>query len=139
MTRDHIFLILDDIDVNRVILKGLLSQIYKQSIIIEAASGTEAVQLHQDLLDSLYPIDAVFLDYHLPDIDGIIVAERLRANGYGGPMLMVTAVTNGDLKRLQECGLFCKVLRKPLSSRIIRQAVTDALTCHDNHQGDCPK
>ena len=35
--------------------------------------------------------DVIVLDIGLPDVDGLVVCERLRTGGYGGPILMLTA------------------------------------------------
>lgn len=35
--------------------------------------------------------DVIVLDIGLPDTDGLVVCERLRSNGYAGPILMLTA------------------------------------------------
>jgi DNA-binding response OmpR family regulator len=48
-------------------------------------------------------IDLVVLDLNLPDVDGLEVAERLRSDGDGVPLLMLTA--RGDLKSKVE-GLY---------------------------------
>lgn len=139
MNRDRIFLILDDISVNRVILKGLLSSTYKKSIVVEASTGIEAITLHQELVDSLYPIDCVFLDYQLPDGNGIEVAKIIRSRGYSGPMVMVTSMVNGTLDIIDRSGMFCRVLRKPLSSSIITQHVVEVLRCHEEHSATCDR
>ncbi len=35
--------------------------------------------------------DVIVLDIGLPDTDGLVVCDRLRADGFGGPILMLTA------------------------------------------------
>lgn len=52
------------------------------------ADGARAL----DAAATLRP-DAVLLDVNLPDMDGMAVAERLTANGHGGPVPAVVLVS----------------------------------------------
>lgn len=79
-------LIVDDVATNRIVLKVKLAAAYYETV--QAASGAEALALARKLRP-----DLVLLDVELPDIDGIEVCERLKADPAtrGIPVVMVTA------------------------------------------------
>ena len=73
-----------------------------------AHSGTEAI----DLVASLAP-DLVLLDVHLPDISGLEVLERLRAQGHSVAVVMVTAERGAPAVRAALHGGAMQYLVKP--------------------------
>jgi response regulator of citrate/malate metabolism len=90
-----------------------------------ARSGAEAL----DLVASLAP-DLVLLDVHLPDISGLEVLERLRAEGHSVAVVMVTAERGAAAVRAALHGGAMQYLVKPfeyddLADRLRR--VADAL------------
>lgn len=66
-------LIVDDIATNRVVLKVKLAQAFHQTVMAEdgASCLRQAVLMQPDL---------ILLDYGLPDMDGVAVLHRLRAD-----------------------------------------------------------
>lgn len=133
------FLILDDIEVNRTVLRCMLSSIYKYSIIVEASSGMECIKLYDELLSSFYHIDCVFIDYLLPDMDGVEVMKQLRELHYDGPAIMITASSDKIVKSLEDTKLFCKVIQKPLNMMKMKQIIDDRLSCHKKYNDSCEK
>ena len=96
-TRD-IVLIVDDIEINRLILKSILSDDYD---IIEASSGKEAYQaLYKE--DGHTPADVlptiVLLDIMMPEIDGFQVLEKIKSNNATKniPVLFITAADSAE-------------------------------------------
>lgn len=130
-------MILDDIGVNRTMLKGILHSVHKKAIIIEAVSGEECISLYHELLESLYTIDCLFLDYQLPGMNGLETANKIRGSGYSGPMVMITAMGDDRVSELKKSGVFCDVLRKPISHDMIRRQLLFRLECHDNNPDKC--
>lgn len=102
-------LVVDDNDTNRRLLAALLESFGMTS---DQASGGAAAL---DMMGST-TFDAVLLDLHMPDMDGITAAERIRLlpEGKSVPLIAVTAALEsvGD-KRLRQAG-FQEVLTKPL-------------------------
>lgn len=79
----QVLIVDDDPGLRRLLVNELSSAGYSCA---EAATGTQALELA-----SGSPIDVVVLDWTLPDVSGVDVCRRLRADGIGTPVLMLTA------------------------------------------------
>ena len=67
--------------------------------------------------------DAALLDLDLPGIDGFALARQLRANGFDGPLLAVSARADaGSEPRAFEAG-FDAFVRKPVTGAMLRDAL----------------
>lgn len=100
--------VVDDNPVNRRLIRAILKKHYE---IVEYGSGMEAVQGLADGASAL-----VLLDISLPDIDGIEVLRRIRANPALEkiPVIAVTAhALHGDRERFLAAG-FDGYLSKPI-------------------------
>lgn len=116
MTKRIDVLIVDDEPLSRITLQTYLSSHYgeKVNIIGEAASGAEAYKA----IRTLNP-DAVFLDVHLPDINGLDLLKRFE------PSEFFTVVYSADKRKaiqaLNSNALY--FLSKPLAVSDIDQCV----------------
>ena len=118
--REHVVLIADDDpDVRMLISTTLEREGYN---VIEARDGQEAVTMINERTPAL-----VLLDVNMPRLDGVQVAERLRAEGSPVPFIFVTAQTRrAELDRIlatQPTGY----MPKPLSLQKLRDQVRAAL------------
>lgn len=69
----------------------------------------------------------VIADVHMPGISGLQLIERLRALGYGVPVIVITARPGEAIEREAfEKGAFC-VLAKPFESEALIDCVERAL------------
>ena len=101
MTADGVFvlagkiLIVDDVATNRIVLKVKLASAYYETI--QAATAAEALALAQTERP-----DLILLDIELPDLSGIDVCARLKADPRTSdiPVVMITAFQNAE-RRLQ--------------------------------------
>jgi FixJ family two-component response regulator len=67
--------------------------------------------------------DCAILDYKMPDIDGFVILEHLRAQGWRGGAILITGYRDVDLiRRATEAG-FAEILAKPLRGRDVLAAV----------------
>jgi len=78
-------LVVDDVDTNLYVAQGLLSP-YKLNI-DTACSGFEAIEKIENGLT----YDIIFMDHMMPQMDGIETTQRLRALGYTGTIIALTA------------------------------------------------
>ena len=88
----HLVLLVEDDDQ---IAAPLIRTLEREDYVVErVAAGLPAVDRVQD-----GGVDLVLLDLGLPDVDGLEVCRRLRANGYVGGVLILTA-RGGELDRV---------------------------------------
>ena len=118
--REHVVLIADDDpDVRMLISTTLDREGYN---VIEACDGEEAITLINERNPAL-----ALLDVNMPRLDGVQVAQRLRAEGSPVPFIFVTAQTRrAELDRIlatQPTGY----MPKPLSLQKLRDQVRAAL------------
>jgi len=87
-------LIVDDSKVSRMIIKKIVSEIAPDATLIEAANGDEALEkLAAD------PIEAIIVDYHMPGMNGLELAEKLKELK---PALAITMLTANIQKEINE-------------------------------------
>ena len=87
-------LIVEDDDVNRMVLEKLLNREGLFQIAL-AGNGAEALMRMDGAT-----FDVVLLDMHLPDLSGTEIARMIRARGWTGRIIAVTADTTPDMQDL---------------------------------------
>jgi len=117
-----IILIVDDIEINRIILAEMLNDDYD---IVEADNGNEACRLlfEEDLAPTV-----VLLDIMMPDIDGFEVLKRMR-NSNSTKHIPVLFITAADSEESESLGLksgAADYIAKPFNHDVVRARV-------DNH------
>src|SRR5260370_1372852 len=76
-------------------------------LLTKAGMKLSLVENGQEAMDraAREPFDAILLDMQMPQVDGYEAASQLRRQGYGGPILALTADTfRGDKQRCLEAG-----------------------------------
>ena len=117
-------LIVDDNEVSRYIVRELLDQPWLE--VREANNGSEALSLIADSVP-----DAVILDLLMPDMSGMEVLRRVRADSATEhlPVLIYTSKTLTDDERSQLQSLGAKIVRKEeISTRLSARPFLDWLT-----------
>ncbi len=84
--------LVDDQQLVREGIVGLLALSGKVDVIWQAANGVEALQK----IESNH-IDLLLTDIRMPVMDGISLVEKLRGNGCGIPVLMLTTFDDSEL------------------------------------------
>ncbi len=84
----HVLLIEDDLEAARILVKGLRESGYG---VDHAADGREGLARA-----SAGQFDLIVTDRMLPQLDGLVVIERLRAKGIGTPVLVLSALGSVD-------------------------------------------
>jgi DNA-binding response OmpR family regulator len=87
------------------------------------------------------PPDVALLDLHLPDGNGVDLAEVLRARYPDLPMLLVTGCPFHLRERPDGAKYFRQVLQKPVELPHLREAISAALkeNAHANDTAVCPR
>ncbi|MEZ4503858.1 MAG: response regulator [Dehalococcoidia bacterium] len=91
----------------------------------KATDGRSAVEAIDDGLP-----DLVLLDLQLPDMDGREVFRRLRASGYGGPVVIISA--HGARSARRELGADAAV-DKPFDPDFVLDRVEALLSARNGH------
>jgi two-component system, cell cycle response regulator DivK len=105
-----VILIVEDNEKNMILVRDVLQ--FKGYQTIETATGKEGLRLAREMLP-----DLVLMDIQLPDMDGITVLGKLRADPMTTkiPVLAVSAsVMPGDRQRIIDSG-FDAYITKPIN------------------------
>lgn len=113
-------LIVDDVEVNRFIIKESLEDQYN---ILEAENGRDAISI----LEKHNKIDIILLDIIMPVMDGIKMMEEVKArNLIRQWQVPVIAITIEDYlpknNKMKELGI-CEVIHKPFNNFIVKNRI----------------
>tara|TARA_B100002003_G_scaffold237801_1_gene255322 strand:- start:7937 stop:9925 length:1989 start_codon:yes stop_codon:yes gene_type:complete len=102
-------LLVDDVDTNRLVAEVFLNELGFKSD--HATNGKEAVEA---LSQNHY--DIIFMDCHMPVMDGFEATQQLRESGTDNVVIiaMTADVTSENITRCKEAGMD-KVILKPLT------------------------
>ncbi|WP_276372860.1 hybrid sensor histidine kinase/response regulator [Chryseolinea sp. H1M3-3] len=117
-------LIIDDNSTNRSILKSKLEQWNLRPTL--ATSGHEALAI----LSAHADFDLVLTDFQMPEMDGMQVAQRIKAIHPNLPIILLSSI--GDEKSKSHPELFTYVLTKPVKHHILQKHVVGQLTGQQN-------
>lgn len=109
-------LVVDDIPVNRMVVQRMLQA--KGLTVLEAGSGAEALEVLEN-----NEVDLVFLDLHMPGLDGIEVARRIRARGDRVPLVALTADSVAGTREACLAAGMDAFLNKPAPPQVLFQLV----------------
>ncbi|AKI01579.1 PAS domain S-box [Hoeflea sp. IMCC20628] len=129
-------LVIDDNPVNRAILKEQLSAWGFDAC--AAVSGSEGLDVLEAANRFGVPVDAIILDYHMPDMDGVMTARAIRkAHGLDKPsIIMLTSMdiksSDADIRQ----GLVQSTLMKPARSSLLLQTIVEVLQAAAQSSGE---
>ncbi len=123
-------LVVDDNLVAQQIMTGMLQSLQWASMAAEGPEDALAL-VENGLLDSPKPFDVVFVDWHMPGMDGITLASEIRQHcGKGQQPLIIMVTANGrdmlDDQSDARKGLLDGFLVKPVTGSMLYDAVADA-------------
>jgi CheY-like chemotaxis protein len=121
-------LVVDDNESARLVLSDLLgSMSFKVDL---AESGTAAIGAVERAEAQGLPYDIVFLDWLMPEMDGIETAKRLKLRGLGRlpHLIMVTASAREEVIKGAERAGIEDVLSKPVSASMLFDSILRTLT-----------
>ncbi|MDR1217977.1 MAG: response regulator [Treponema sp.] len=82
-------LVVDDMEVNRTDAYAFLGKYKIQPDL--AKSGEEAIRFIEKKAKEGQPYDIVFMDYMMPEMDGVEIVKRMRDMGFAMPVIAFTA------------------------------------------------
>jgi CheY-like chemotaxis protein len=86
------------------------------------------ITLHSDVPDHIQPFDVVILDYHLPQRNGLEVAnEILAVNSYQRIILVFAYLSDAILESVRKLNRMIGVLNKPFSEQVLVDTIEDKL------------
>ncbi len=121
--RDLRVLVVDDNQTNRRIFKGILDNWGMHPTL--ASSGPEALRI----LDAESPFSLILLDYQMPDMDGIAVAQQIRRNPRFATATILMLSSGGgpeEAVRARKSGISICIF-KPFKQSELLAAVLEAL------------
>lgn len=131
--RDRV-LIVDDVEINREILKEILQDEYK---IMQAGDGEEALQVIEQNQED---IAVVLLDLIMPKKDGYEVLEVLKKNKWLDNMAVLIISGESSVETEARCFDYgiSDFIRKPFDNNLVRQRVRNVveLFLYKNHLED---
>jgi CheY-like chemotaxis protein len=108
-------LIVDDVDVNRLLLNELLSDFNID--ILEADNGKECINIFINNSD----ISLIFMDIQMPLMNGIEATKYIRENlNKDIPIIAVTAYSTSEFR---DISIFNDILLKPLNKKMISDTI----------------
>ncbi|MBE7941552.1 MULTISPECIES: ATP-binding protein [Ramlibacter] len=114
---DAAILLVEDNEVNQLVAQGLLASL-GYTHITPVFNGREAVQACQGAA-----FDLVLMDCQMPEMDGLQATRLLRAGGWRGPIIALTAsATSGDRERCLEAGMD-DYIAKPIEPSVLAEKV----------------
>ncbi|WP_425406043.1 response regulator [Hwanghaeella sp.] len=117
-------LVVDDNDSARLILAGMLEEMGLS--VDQAADGSSAIEAYVSALETGAPYAVIFLDWHMPGMDGYETANRIRTLS-GNPdeptLVMVTAYGDERFPEASKESNLLTMLMKPVSASVLYDVV----------------
>lgn len=120
-------LVVDDNIHARAVLRGMLEGMTFR--VNDVASGGEALRALQSADARRDPFDVVYLDWRMPEMDGMETARHIRALGLVPDPILLMVSAHGREEMIHEAGAtgLAGVLIKPVSPSLLFNATMQAL------------
>lgn len=113
-------LLVEDIEINREVAASMLEELGVGLVVEFAENGQIALER---MAQQRY--DAVFMDMHMPVMDGIATTEAIRRNSAWNDIPVIAMTANNfasDIQRCTDAGM-CDFVTKPIDPDILRDVV----------------
>ncbi|MEM1423543.1 MAG: ATP-binding protein [Planctomycetota bacterium] len=114
-------LLVDDSEDSRRLIAFHLERAGAEVLV--AADGREGLEI---ALQHRATVDTVLMDMHMPELDGCAATTELRASGWRGPVLMLTAHDATDARESAERAGCDGFLSKPIEPAMLIEACSSA-------------
>ncbi|HSH01320.1 MAG TPA: response regulator [Anaerolineae bacterium] len=118
MLRGKRVLAVDDIGTNRDIVERQLRGWEMEVLLAASAAEAEALVAAND------DIDVAILDLHMPEVDGVALAQSLRQQGVTIPFILLSSSYLDDI---EQKGLFTRSLLKPIKAEQLCYVLLETL------------
>jgi CheY-like chemotaxis protein len=118
-------LVVDDSPVNRSVLTALLKRAGVTSI-NQAVDGEEAFSELASALNSGNPYDFVFSDFWMPNMNGLELIEKLRADSRFKSLSVFALTADTEVNQDARANLYTGVLLKPVTYNKLVTVFTSA-------------
>ncbi|WP_152599469.1 response regulator [Hoeflea sp. BAL378] len=131
-------LVIDDNPVNRAILNEQLTAWGFDAC--AAVSGQEGIEVLEAAARFDVPVDAVILDYHMPDMDGVMTARAIRKifGPDNPPIIMLTSMDIKSSEADFRKGVVQATLMKPARSSLLLETIVEVLQVSAQSQARIP-
>jgi signal transduction histidine kinase/DNA-binding response OmpR family regulator len=119
-------LVAEDNEINALLARHLLTRLGHQPVVV--ATGGEAVDAFVAALDTGTPFDLVLIDLHMPGMDGLEAAHRMRAAESAGRRTPIVALTADADPNMRDACLAAGMdgfVTKPLDRDRLNAALAD--------------
>lgn len=118
-------LIMDDSKVSRLFVVNYWREIHPDWQFVEAETGEKAISLTEQ-----QQFHAIILDYNMPDINGLLVAERIKIKQ---PGCFIALLTANIQRHIQDDAEQAQIYyyRKPITPDVIAQIIQDTGDYYD--------
>lgn len=124
------FLVIDDDDVDRMAVRRHLAKTSLSAHVVETRTATEAQYL---LSESQF--DCVFLDFRLPDTDGLEFIRQLRLEGNNLPIIVLTGQGDEQIAvELMKAGASDYLAKSRLSPESLSSLIRHAMNAYRAEQ-----
>ncbi len=122
--RERVLLVEDEATVRAVLVQVLQALGYE---VLEARDGEEALVIARDSRDSLASIDLLITDVIMPRMGGRALAEKLRAELPGLPVLYISGYPARGVASAERLERSAFVLEKPFTTQALASKVQEIL------------
>jgi two-component system, sensor histidine kinase and response regulator len=131
-------LVVDDNEAARLLLKRLMSDLHLDVEVAE--SGAQALDLLDSAVAQGKPYEALYLDWQMPGMNGIELAQKVRARPYATmpKMVLVTGYGREEVLKSAEATQLDNVLVKPVNGSMLFDSVARLFGQHNPQAGLAP-
>ncbi|MBF2089516.1 MAG: response regulator [Synechococcales cyanobacterium K44_A2020_017] len=116
-------LVIDDDEVDRMTVRRSLIKAGFRLQVVEVENCTEAIVTLQES-----PFDCVFLDYRLPDQDGLLLVQQVRQIGIRVPLVVLTGQGDEEIAvDLMKAGATDYLVKSRISSDSLARVLRNAM------------
>lgn len=119
-------LVVDDDEVDRMAVRRALTKAGVRMELTEVGDGNDAISALEN-----HTYDCVFLDYRLPDQDGLTIIHKLRSSEIKVPLVILTAQGDEQIAvELMKAGATDYLSKSRVSSETLTQILRTAIRLH---------